>query len=65
MHAREKAGKSTLIGAAVAAVTRGRPFLGMSTIIGDVLWAYLANHPWEFVRRLWLTSYRTRSRRQK
>ena len=37
-HAREKAGKSTLIGAAVAAVTRGRPFLGMPTLAGDVLW---------------------------
>ena len=38
LHAREKAGKSTLIGAAVAAVTRGRPFLGMPTVAGDVLW---------------------------
>ena len=38
LHAREKAGKSTLIGAAVAAVTRGRPFLGMPTLAGDVLW---------------------------
>ncbi len=38
LHAREKAGKSTLIGAAVAAVTRGRSFLGMPTVAGDVLW---------------------------
>ncbi len=38
LHAREKAGKSTLIGAAVAAVTRGRPFLGAPTVSGDVLW---------------------------
>ena len=38
LHAREKAGKSTLIGAAVAAVTRGRTFLGMPTLAGDVLW---------------------------
>ncbi len=38
LHAREKAGKSTLIGAAVAAVTRGRPFLGLPTVAGDVLW---------------------------
>ena len=38
LHAREKAGKSTLIGAAAAAVTCGRPFLGMPTVAGDVLW---------------------------
>ena len=38
LHAREKAGKSTLIGAGVAAVTRGRPFLGMPTVADDVLW---------------------------
>ncbi len=38
LHAREKAGKSTLIGAAVAAVTRGHSFLGMPTVAGDVLW---------------------------
>lgn len=38
LQAREKAGKSTLVGAAVTAVTRGRPFLGMPTLAGDVLW---------------------------
>ncbi len=38
LHAREKAGKSTVIGAAVAAVTRGRAFLGTPTLAGDVLW---------------------------
>ena len=38
LHAREKTGKSTLIGAAIAAVTRGRPFLAMPTVCGDVLW---------------------------
>ena len=37
-HAREKVGKSTLIAAAVAAVTRGRPFLEQPTMVGDVLW---------------------------
>ena len=38
LHAREKVGKSTLIAAAVAAVTRGRPFLEQPTMVGDVLW---------------------------
>ena len=38
LHAREKVGKSTLIAAAVAAVTRGRPFLEQPTMAGDVLW---------------------------
>ncbi len=38
LHAREKVGKSTLVGAAVAAVTRGRPFLAAPTRAGDVLW---------------------------
>ena len=38
LHAREKTGKSTLVGAAVAAVTRGRPFLALPTVRGDVLW---------------------------
>ena len=37
-HAREKVGKSTLLRAAVAAVTRGTPFLKQSTIPGCVLW---------------------------
>ena len=38
LHAREKVGKSTLIAAAVAAVTHGRPFLEQPTMAGDVLW---------------------------
>ena len=38
LHAREKAGKSTLLRAAVAAVTRGAPFLEQATIAGRVLW---------------------------
>ena len=38
LHAREKTGKSTLLRAAVAAVTRGLPFLEQPTISGLVLW---------------------------
>ena len=38
LHAREKVGKSTLIAAAVAAVTRGHPWLEQPTMAGDVLW---------------------------
>ena len=38
LHAREKTGKSTLLRAAVAAVTRGWPFLEQPTISGRVLW---------------------------
>ena len=38
LHAREKVGKSTLLRAAVAAVTRGLPFLEQPTISGRVLW---------------------------
>ena len=38
LHAREKVGKSTFIGAAVAAVTRGREFLDRPTVSGAVLW---------------------------
>ena len=37
-HAREKAGKSTFLSAAVAAVTQGRAFLGVPLAAGDVLW---------------------------
>ena len=37
-HAREKTGKSTLLRAAVAAVTRGQPFLDRPTVCGHVLW---------------------------
>ena len=36
--AREKAGKSTLVGSAVAAVTRGVPWLGQATTPTTVLW---------------------------
>ena len=38
LHAREKVGKSTLLRAGVAAVTRGVPFLEQPTIPGRVLW---------------------------
>ena len=38
LHAREKLGTSTLLRAAVAAVTRGEPFLEQPTIGGRVLW---------------------------
>ncbi len=38
LHAREKVGKSTLLREAVAAVTRGLPFLEQPTISGRVLW---------------------------
>ena len=38
VHAPPKAGKSTLLGEAVASVTRGRRFLGVPLTAGDVLW---------------------------
>ena len=38
LHSREKVGKSTLMGAAAAAVTRGAPFLEMPTTGGPVVW---------------------------
>ena len=38
LHAREKLGTSTLLRAAVAAVTRGEPFIEQPTIGGRVLW---------------------------
>jgi hypothetical protein len=38
LTAREKVGKSTLMTAAAAAVTRGRAFLDRPTVAGDVLW---------------------------
>ena len=38
LHAREKVGKSTFVSAAVAAVTRGTPFLDRPTRQGSVLW---------------------------
>ena len=38
LHAREKVGKSTLVGAAVAAITCGTPFLAQPTREGPVLW---------------------------
>ena len=37
-HAREKAGKSSFVSAAVAAVTRGRAFLGVPVAAGVVVW---------------------------
>ena len=38
LHAREKIGKSTLISAAAAKVTRGSRFLGVALTKGDLLW---------------------------
>ena len=48
---REKGGKSTLAGAAAAAISAGRPFLGEETAPGNVLVVALEEHPQEFVQR--------------
>jgi hypothetical protein len=45
LAAREKDGKSTFASAGVAAVTRGRPFLGQPTTAGSVLWLAAEEHP--------------------
>lgn len=50
--AREKAGKSTLAGQAVAAVTRGESFLGGTCLQGRVLWYALDEPVGDLVRRL-------------
>ena len=44
LHAREKAGKSTLMGAAAAAVTRAAAFLEAPTCAGPVVW-FGEEHP--------------------
>lgn len=49
--AREKAGKSTLIGAATSAVSAGAPFLGLPTVAGTVLWLSFEEHIAEISRR--------------
>lgn len=51
LAAREKGGKSTLAGAAAAAISAGRPFLGEETAPGNVLVVSLEEHPQEFVQR--------------
>ena len=52
LAAREKAGKSTLAGAAAAALSAGTPFLGEATPAGNVLIVALEEHPQELVQRL-------------
>jgi hypothetical protein len=49
----KKTGKSTLLGAAVAAVTQGHPFLGEPTTAASVLWACLDEPEADLVRRLY------------
>lgn len=52
LAAREKDGKSTLAGAAAAAVTRGATFLDGIALHGVVVIAGLEEHPGEIARRL-------------
>lgn len=52
LAAREKDGKSTLAGAAAAAVTRGAPFLDGTALRGVVVIAGLEEHPSEIATRL-------------
>ena len=52
LAAREKTGKSTLAGAAAAAVSSGRAFLGAEVISGTVLVVSLEEHTQEFAQRL-------------
>jgi AAA domain len=52
LAAREKDGKSTLAGAAAAAVTCGTPFLDGIALHGVVVIAGLEEHPGEIARRL-------------
>lgn len=52
LAAREKDGKSTVAGAAAAAVTRGAPFLDGKALRGPVVIAGLEEHPSEIARRL-------------
>jgi hypothetical protein len=47
----DKAGKSSLLAAATAQVSRGRPFLGQPTCPGAVLWAGLEEHTNDAVQR--------------
>lgn len=51
LAAREKLGKSTLAGAAAAAVSAGRAFLGQPTRGGSVLWLALEEHAGDVARR--------------
>lgn len=52
LAAREKDGKSTIAGAAAAAVTRGTPFLDGAALRGVVVLAGLEEHPSEIAKRL-------------
>ena len=49
--AREKLGKSTLLTAGIAAVSRGSLFLGERCPRGPVLWLIAEEHPNDFIRR--------------
>ena len=51
LAAREKDGKSTLLTAAAAAVTRGAPFLDGTASIGTVLWVGVEEHPHDLAQR--------------
>jgi hypothetical protein len=52
LAAREKGGKSTLAGAAAAALSAGSPFLGEATKQSTVLWISMEEHIGEISRRL-------------
>lgn len=52
LASREKGGKSTLAGAAAAAISSGRDFLGGKTVPGNVLIISLEEHASDFTRRL-------------
>lgn len=51
LAAREKGGKSTLAGAAAAAVSSGQNFLGSPCVAGNVLVIAMEEHPQEFAQR--------------
>lgn len=51
LAAREKGGKSTLVGAAAAALSAGSPFVGEDVEAGTVLWVSLEEHMSEITRR--------------
>ena len=52
LASREGVGKSTLVGAAAAAVSSGAPWLGAPTLRGSVLVLDLEEHPSDLLRRL-------------
>lgn len=51
LAAREKTGKSTVAGAAAAAISAGKPFLGQPTVASNVLIISLEEHASEFATR--------------